>query len=85
MSNELISKTGYFEVHDYTCLLNHCIISCSLLVSFNHSGHQCQLDPLPTNFLWSQEAINNYIQNINSSESKNVIERFLRSDFEDCD
>jgi hypothetical protein len=85
VSNELISKTGYFEVQDYTCLSNHCIISCSLLVSFNYSGHQCQLDPLPTKFVWTQEAINNYIQNINSSESKNVIQRFLQSDFEDCD
>jgi hypothetical protein len=46
---------------------------------------QCQLDPLPNKFIWNQEAINLYIQNSNSVESKNKLDVFLQSNFTDSD
>jgi hypothetical protein len=46
---------------------------------------QCQLDPLPNKFIWNQEAINHYIQNSNSIESKNKFDVLLQSNFTDSD
>jgi hypothetical protein len=40
---------------------------------------QCQLDPLPKTCIWNQEAINLYIQNNNSIESKHKFDVFLQS------
>ena len=44
---------------------------------------QCQLDLPPNKFIWNQEAINLYIQNSNSIESKNKFDVFLQSNFTD--
>ena len=39
----------------------------------------------PNKFIWNQEAINLYIQNSNSIESKNKLDVFLQSNFTDSD
>ena len=84
VSTDLLDLVGYFDVHNFTSLSNHCIISCSLLLGFNtQNNSKCQLDPLPNKFIWNQEAINSYIQNSNSSESRNKFDTFLNSTFTD--
>ena len=84
VSIELLDLVGYFEVNEFTSLSNHCAISCSLLMGFTSQNvTQCQLDPLPKFFIWNQEAINLYIQNSNSVESKNKLDVFLQSNFTD--
>lgn len=45
---------------------------------------QCQLDPLPNKFIWNEEAINLYVLNSNSNESKNKFDMFLQSNFTDA-
>jgi hypothetical protein len=86
VSIELLNLVGYFEVNEFTSLSNHCAISCSLLMGFTSQNvTQCQLDPLPNKCIWNQEAINHYIQNSNSIESKNKFDVFLQSNFTDSD
>lgn len=43
------------------------------------------VNSLPNKFIWNQEAINLYIQNSNSIESKNKFDVFLQSNFTDSD
>ena len=84
VSIELLDLLGYFEVNGFTSLSNHCAISCSLLMGFTSQNvTQCQLDLPPNKFIWNQEAINLYIQNSNSIESKNKFDVFLQSNFTD--
>ncbi|CAG2232931.1 unnamed protein product [Mytilus edulis] len=87
VSKELLHIVGYFEVHDFTSLSNHCIISCSLLIGFimPQNTPQYQLDPIPNKFIWTPEAINLYTLNSNSIESKNKFEQFLKSTFKDSE
>jgi hypothetical protein len=86
VSIELLDLVGYFEVNEFTSLSNQCAISSSLLMGFTSQNvTQCQLDPLPNTFIWNEDAINLYIQNSNSIESKNKFDLFLQSNFTDSD
>jgi hypothetical protein len=86
VSIELLDLVGYFEVNAFTSLSNQCAINCSLSMGFaSQNVTQCQLDPLPNKLIWNEQAINLYIQNSNSIESKNKFDVFLQSNFTDSD
>ena len=86
VSTDLLDFVGYFEVHDFTSLSNHCPISCSLMTGFTSQIiNKCQLDPLPNKFIWNQEAVDLYVQNSNSIESKDKFKMFLQTNFTNSD
>ena len=86
VSQDLLNDVGYFEVNEFTSLSNHCALSCTLLTNvYTQRVNQCQLDPLPKKFIWSHDAIDLYINNINNTESKNKLNNFLQNDFTDID
>ena len=73
ISEELLQSVGYFEVHDFTSLTNHRPISCGIFAdtSFKYwNSHK--LDPLPGTFLWTDDAITLYTENIQSQIFENI-------------
>ncbi|CAG2254084.1 unnamed protein product [Mytilus edulis] len=72
ISEELIDSIGYFVVHDFTSLSNHRPISCAMFANFlSVPCDSHQLDSLPGKFLWTDEAIASYTENIQSQMFKN--------------
>ena len=84
ISEELLKSVGYFEVHDFTSLTNHRPISCGIFAdtSFKYCNSH-KLDPLPGKFLWTDDAITLYTENIPSQIFKNRIIDFMITDFRD--
>ena len=85
VSQEFINSIGYFEVHNFTSLSNHCALSCTLFSCFGQCVEQCPLDPLPGKFLWTSEAIEKYSQYINSPQCHRELDQFMNTDFTDSE
>jgi hypothetical protein len=86
VSQELLDIIGNFDVHKFTSFSNHCIISCTLCTCFNSQIiYQCQLEPLPEKFPCFVDALDKYVQNIISPESRSKIDVFLNTAFEESD
>ncbi|CAC5368664.1 unnamed protein product [Mytilus coruscus] len=85
-SEELIDSIGYFVVHDFTSLSNHRPISCAMFANF--SSVPCdlhKLDSLPGKFLWTDEAIASYTENMQSQMFKDKFANFIAKSFNDSD
>ncbi|CAC5378290.1 unnamed protein product [Mytilus coruscus] len=85
-SEELIDSIGYFVVHDFTSLSNHRPISCAIFANF--SSVPCdlhKLDSLPGKFLWTDEAIASYTENMQSQMFKDKFANFIAKSFNDSD
>ncbi|VDI81224.1 Hypothetical predicted protein [Mytilus galloprovincialis] len=86
ISEELIDSIGYFVVHDFTSLSNHRPISCAMFANFlSVPCDSHQLDSLPGKFLWTDEAIASYTENIQSQMFKNKLANFIAKSFNDSD
>lgn len=80
VSQELLKCIGYFEVHNFTSLSNHCALSCNIFSCFNFKMiDPCPLDPLPAKFLWSPDAIEKYRQCMISEDTTEKLQNFLNS------
>ncbi|CAC5402490.1 unnamed protein product [Mytilus coruscus] len=85
-SEELIDSIGYFVVHDFSSLSNHRSISCAMFANF--SSVPCdlhKLDSLPGKFLWTDEAIASYTENMRSQMFKDKFANFIAKSFNDSD
>ncbi|CAC5368501.1 unnamed protein product [Mytilus coruscus] len=85
-SEELFDSIGYFVVHDFTSLSNHRPISCAMFANF--SSVPCdlhKLDSLPGKFLWTDEAIASYTENMQSQMFKDKFANFIAKSFNDSD
>ncbi|CAC5377056.1 unnamed protein product [Mytilus coruscus] len=85
-SEELIDSIGYFVVQDFTSLSNHCPISCAMFANF--SSVPCdlhKLDSLPGKFLWTDEAIASYTENMQGQMFKDKFANFIAKSFNDSD
>ena len=87
VSSDLLRLVGYFEIHDLTSLSNHCPISCTLLTLFyvTQFVNQTRLDPLPGKFIWSPEAIDSYVKDINSKETQTKLASFTNNSITSSD
>ncbi|CAG2198348.1 unnamed protein product [Mytilus edulis] len=86
ISEELIDSIGYFVVHDFTSLSNHRPISCAMFANFlSVPCDSHQLDSLPGKFLWTDEAIASYTENIQSQMFKNKLANFIAKRFNESD
>ncbi|CAC5358441.1 unnamed protein product [Mytilus coruscus] len=82
VSNELLSSVGFFKVHEFTALSNHCPIVCGILSNIvNNCIFSSKLDDLPGKYIWSDEAIKLYKTNIQSKNIKDKFNNFIQKDF----
>lgn len=85
-SQDLLDLICTFNVHKFTALSNHRLLSCDIHTCFNtQNTNQCKLDPLPDKFLWTENTIKEYTRNMNSSESRIKLDEFLKTDFKTSD
>ena len=71
VSNELYSLIGYFEVHNFSSLSDHCPISCSLFTTFFVSKtSSLKLESLPAKFVWNKESVDTYTKQLTIKESQ---------------
>ncbi|CAG2234819.1 unnamed protein product [Mytilus edulis] len=82
VSNELFNSVGFFQVHEFTALSNHCPIVCGILSNIVKScNFSSKLEDLPGKFIWSDEAIELYKTNIQSKNIKDKFNNFIQKDF----
>ncbi|CAC5395574.1 unnamed protein product [Mytilus coruscus] len=82
VSNELLSSVGFFKVHEFTALSNHCPMVCGILSNtVNNCIFSSKLDNLPGKYIWSDEAIELYKTNIQSKNIKDKFNNFIQKDF----
>jgi hypothetical protein len=62
-----------------TPISDHCPISCSLLACFDDKTNKNKekLEPLPGKFIWNEEAITRYKNNMQSVEVKQKLQNFI--------
>ena len=88
VGKNLFNSIAYFEVHDFTSLSNHCPISLGLMSSFSidiDTNVSNILNPLPGKFIWDNNAIKSYAQNLQSTNTKSKMDSFLKENFENSD
>ena len=85
VSSSLLQGIRSFMVNNLTPISDHCPISCSLLACFDNKTNKNKekLDPLPGKFIWNEEAITRYKNNM-SVEVKQKLQNFINHDYKDC-
>ena len=83
VNKDMLNTVGYFEVHNFTVFSNHCPISCALFTNFFHNLQESnyKLNPLPGKFLWTEEAVQTFSQNINSQHFGQRLANFMQTNF----
>ncbi|KAK3101032.1 hypothetical protein FSP39_000386 [Pinctada imbricata] len=82
VSKEIYNLIGYFEVHEFSSLSNHCPISCSILTSYLvDKTSKLELNPLPAKFVWDNDSISKYIENINKKGNVDKFKNFTSREF----
>ena len=67
VSYELLSSIGFFKVHEFTALSDHCPISCGVMDHCNSDlNNSSNLSPLPGKHIWTEQSVKSYKNNLQS-------------------
>ena len=79
-----LTRVGLFQVLEFTSLSDHCPILCSIYACQPVLGNNATcLSPLPDKFIWSENAIQSFKENVICNHAQHRLESFMKSDFKD--
>ena len=74
------------NVCDFTQFSDHCPINCAFFINFCRPyDNSLLLDPLPGKFIWINDALSPFNENMQSNTVKNKFTEFMNTSFEDCE